>query len=148
MYFWRFIYPTQRRHSMPTTVPTRTPVVPAPKLTTEFRRLTRWERYYRMVYLINLGESILAEIRNPVTLDPGDDASILALSLEHAEADYLTALAHKRILVAKRLQCFLHDPLPSHRRKAHLALRTIMCMDILPFAITWRTAIAHAKCAS
>jgi len=130
--------------------PTRT-LTPVAKVATpvaEFRKLTRWERYRRMMYLIRLGESILADIRNPLTLDLGDDSSELAISLQQMEADYRTALANKRIRIAQRLRCYLHDPLPSHREKAHRALCTIMCMDILPFAITWRTAIEHAKCAA
>lgn len=127
---------------MPSRLSTSTPI-----LTCKPRRLTRWERYHRMLYLIKLGEEILAEIRDPVTLDLGDDMSeLVCCTLQHAEANYRTSLAHKRVLVAKRLRCYLHDPLPSHRKKAHKALCVIMCMNVLPYAVTWRTTISSTKC--
>jgi hypothetical protein len=124
------------------TIQARTPI--GEKSFTQIRSLSRWERYRRMMDLINSGESVLAELRTE-NLDLSNVQTNLALSLEHAESDYRTRLVQKRNQIAQRLRCYLHDPLPSHQKKAHRALCTLMCIYILPYAITWRTAIATAR---
>ena len=111
---------------------------------TQIRYLSEQERYRRMTDLIKSGELILVELRTE-TLDLSSAETNLALSLEHAESNYRTKLLQKRNQIAQRLRCYLHDPLPSHQKKAHRALCTLMCIYILPYAITWRTAIATAK---
>lgn len=125
-------------------MPITTVCTPAIGEITQIRSLSRWERYRRMVDIIESGELILAELRTE-TLDLSNTETSLALSLEHAESDYRTKLVQKRNKIAQRLRCYLHDPLPSHRKKAHRALCTLMCIYVLPYAITWRTAIQTAK---